>query len=306
MRFETLNVTKNVFEPGRLQLLLSDIELGKPTKDINRLSEIELERIATLFPNVPKNKNILELSNDTVITGTNGDVVQGADFKAIVKLMYTKPRSAYTKYTNKQLRSPVNSGTPIGLLGYKRFSGVPYNAWRVEIVKHVRMRENELVYSEDAVSEIFKLDLLLGKALASTYYDSDSDTIRLNPKYGLILASAHIENKYRPGLKETRRLRQKSMGRYNGHFSTQFGCVQINETSDFALLYNNCNSAMRLMLLARWAWYGMHRHDDMICDFQDWDNIPKNIDGVSTGMEGLTPAQSDAEGVNTGKGIFGV
>lgn len=315
MKFQTIR-TEDVFAPGRLFGLLEEIREGKPANSCKRLTVDELATIPSIYATLPTDVYIPEIPDEEKIKTGNDKVILGKDLKAITMLMYLKPRSAYCNFgKEKQMRSTASGAIPLGLLGFKRYKDIPYEKWRLATSHYVTSKivksddkENLLVNIVE-IEKIFKIDLLLGKTLASTYYDEVDETIKLNEEknWGLILASAFQDINIDPAT--LRYLREKGMGNYRGHFASVYGTSSvpvdkagINKRA--ILLYNKCSTPMRLLLAQRWAWYGMHRSSDAINDFQDWDNMPKNLDNMSAGFVGIAPLA--AEGGGSGKSVFGV
>ena len=65
---------------------------------------------------------------------------------------------------------------------------------------------------------------------------------------------------------------------HDGHWSTAYGTAGLKTNDEVSILWDEISTPMRLMLAQRWIWYGKHRNTDMICDFQDWDSMPKSLD----------------------------
>ncbi len=309
MKFQSLNTS--IFERDRLFNLLQEIREGKPAKNCNRLTPDQLLQIPSIYATLDPKDNIPDIADDAEIKTVNDKIIYGKDLKAITMLMYTKPRTAYCDFKQeKQMRSLASGAVPIGLLGFKRFRNIPYDRWRqaINIPYTYDKGKIELNIDDETFRKIFKVDLLLGKTYASTYYDEIDDTVKLNldNKWGLILLSAFLGDEWKPTAEDIRYFRD-NMGNYRGSFATTYGAARIETGSDMSpivRLYNKCDTAMRLLLAQRWAWYGMHRNSDMICDFQNWDKIPKNIDNMAGSMMGLK-ASPPTSG-NLGKGVFGV
>lgn len=305
MKFQTLGVTHNIFEPGRLKSLYEDLNSGASTKDVKQLSVDQLAQIPSIYAKLETDVDITKLENDKVYKTGNDKDILGSDIKAITMLMYTKARSAYCNFKpGNQVHTPsVNGAVPLGLLGFKRFRGIPYDKWRMAILHHVECdydvenRKFKFKFSKEALEKIFKLDLLLGKTLASTYYDASDDTIKLNEEknWGLVLLSALDTVMWTPKAQEIHLFRTVGMGNFSGNFATTYGTAGIKnapkERSHITFMYNKCDTPMRLLIAQRWAFYGMHRGSDMICDFQDWDNLPKSIDDTSVAFKGIEPQQ---------------
>jgi hypothetical protein len=317
MKFQTLGVTDNIFAPGYFRDLMSEIDAGTAVKDFTRLTPDQLATIPSIYANIDPSTDIMELKPDQVIMTGNNKPILGADFKAITLIMYTKPRSTYCKFKEVQVRARgLNGGVPLGLLGFKRHQNIRYDSWRKTALDEIKYEDKDNVmgfkFTDDALRKIFKIDLLLGKTFASTYYDPSDDTIKLHEKkdWGLILASAFNTVIWEPKVGDVRYLRDNNVSG-KGVFSTAYGAKQVPVLKNDKLnlnylrLHNKCNTPMKLLLSQRWCWYGMHRSTDMICDHRDWDNQPKQIDNMAAGWDGVEPKQASSElaGLKT---MFGI
>ena len=313
MKFQFQSLTHtDVFAKDRLYNLLQDVREGKSVKNINRLTPDQLMQIPSIYASLEPSINIPDIDDNDQFTTGNNKVIYGKDLKAITMLMYWKPRTAYCDFgKEKQMRSAASGAVPLGLLGYKRFRNIPYDKWRrnisVDYVYDISSGSIELQIDDETLRKIFKIDLLLGKTYASTYYDETEDTVKINKdnKWGLALLSAFTGEQWKPTPEDIRYFRD-NMGNYRGSFATTYGAARIEDGRDMppiVRLYNKCDTPMRLLMAQRWAWYGMHRNSDMICDFQNWDNMPQNLDNMSAGFVGMKPV---ANATNSGKGVFGV
>ena len=322
MRFQTIgHRTTDIFKPGTLFNLLDEIREGTPAKECKQLTPDELATIPAIYATLDPLQDITAIPDEEEITTGNDKVIMGKDLKAITMLMYLKPRTAYCKFGKEvQYRSAVSGAVPLPMLGFKRYRKIPYEYWHDQIkeeLSSVVKGENKLdiyhVFKPDALEKIFKIDLLLGKTLASTYYDPVDDTIKLNEMkdWGLVLLSAFRDETFRPQVPDVRYFRVAGMGNYSGNMATRYGAAAISSgripagVNERAIaLHNKASTPMKLLLAQRWAWYGMHRSSDAINDYRDWDNMPKNLDNMSGGFVGVAPLA--AEGGNSGKSVFGV
>lgn len=287
------------FTPGRLTELADTIYSGKARKEYTGLSVDDLVKLPTLYGTLdPRGSPILELDDNEEFVTSNKKVVLGSDIKSITWLMYDKPRSAYVDYGGvKQVHSSIHSGAvPIPLLGYKRFRKLKYNAWR-DRIDYIELTDDFTIHSEDeGLERTFRLDLLLGHTFASTKYNAATDSIEWNDKLGLIPLSTLIGKGYKLAPEVVQYFR-KNIGKYKTHFAVTYGAASIDKTVDGSIdddlikMHNACSTPMKLMLSQRWCWYGNHRNDDMICDFQNWDNIPLSVDG--TGQDSLVKGLSN-------------
>jgi len=309
------NYTKrNIFTPGVLTLLAEAVLSGVPTKEIKRLTTDEMCKIPEIYAQVecePSASNILDcIDAEKVYKTGNGKEILGADIKAITSLMYLKPRTAYWKPERAQIYDSVVCGAvPLPMLGFKRWKGIPYSAWLRDI-----LADDAPYIDEDHeitvihLERIYDLDMLLGHTLASTKYNQDTDEIELTKGYGLVLAACYSDEYYRPNYNDIRNMRIHNMGNLKGSFANTYGTALISEEHDDVevlplMLHNRCTTPLRLMLTQRWVWYGNHRNADMIMDFQDWDNMPKCVDAVSTQMKGLEPLKDTNMGLKNRFGI---
>lgn len=327
MKFQQLGVRNSKFKPGGFTTLMQEVNSGKSVKDINRMTPNELARVPQIYGILDPAMYIPEdVEDDKIYKLKNGDEVLGSDIKAITMLLYTKARSAYTDFkgTNQIKERDVNGAVPLGLLGHKRANNISYSRWQKSIQPYLRVVKEErgstIVYhveptKDESLEKVFKVDLLLGKTLASTEVDNDTGEIRwkkdLKSNYGLIVLSTFHQAAWRPNRKEVEFFREYGWGNYKGNIFTSFGTSRITKTTedvenvdkDKVWLYNNCDTALRLMLAQRWAWFDKHRTEDMITDFQNWDNLLKAVDAPSNAFQGLKPKNDDT---SSNLGVFGL
>ena len=57
-------------------------------------------------------------------------------------------------------------------------------------------------------------------------------------------------------------------------------------------IHNNGTQNIKHMLTQRWAYYYLHRSDDMITNPFSWDKVLPTIDSPSTVMSGLQPKET--------------
>jgi hypothetical protein len=310
-QFQTYNVKQELFEPGRLVTLAEEIYAGKDSKSLNKLTTSEYMQLPSIYGCIdPTKQAILDFKDKDELVTSNNKIITGADLRAITMLMYDKPRSAYVNLGKvKQVHESIYSGAvPIPMLGFKRFRNVPYDDWREKFEGYVKLNKDtfELEPKKPGAIELaFKIDILLGKTLASTYYDAGDNTIKWKNRGGLLTLSTLTGKSWRPSTADVRYLREFGMGNHKGNFATAYGTSSMNTNFEndkvnprIVRLWNSLDGPMRLMLGQRWVWFGMHRCSDMICDAQDWDYIPEQIDGTAKGFEGLTPTDTSS-GIGT-------
>lgn len=309
MKFQSL-AKKSIFEPGRLTTLYTDLMSGADTKTVNRLSLDDLAKVPEIYASLdPNSLDITELENDGEYLTPNKNVILGKDIKALTMLIYDKPRTAYVDYGSKSQvhNSNASGAVPLALLGFKRFKNINYDKWRTLLKQHTTStvsfdksgRVAAWCPSNDEDLKVYwKIDMLLGKTLSSTYYDASTDTIKWNQKLGLLQVSTLKGKGWMPKPITTRFLREAGMGNHRGNFATAWGTARISidrvpegVDKDVVSLWNACDTPMRLLLAQRWAWYGQHRCSDMICSFADWDAQPENIDKMSNLLKGELPKQ---------------
>jgi hypothetical protein len=295
MRFQK---QRNIYDEGLLTDLAESILAGVPTKDLRRMSTDEMHRLPEIYAQVDfdpsSTGSILEYidSDKTYKTGNN-KAIFGRDIKAITSLMYLKPRSAYWKPDKPQIHdTSVCGAVPIPMLGFRRWKDINYQDWLSK-------------RGECEVEDYYNLDLLLGYTLADTKYNKVTDTVAFNTHLGLGRFSIkYYDPGWRLNYTDVRNYREVNMGNYKGSFASTYGAITMpNPDKDQKIaMHNACTVPMKLMLTQRWAWYGKHRNTDMICDFQDWDNIPKSVDDLSVSLAGLEPTNTD-KAMNTRFGI---
>jgi len=304
------------FEPGKLTTLAEEVLSGKARKEYTGLSLDELARVPTIYGTLdPRECHVLDLEDEKIYKTSNGNELLGADIKSLTMLMYAKPRSAYVEFARvKQCHQTMYSGAvPLPLLGFKRFRDLNYNLWRgmFEHYASIDPKTFQLVERrKNALEKAFRIDALLGNTLASTKYNSATDQIEWDTKgFGLLLLSSLIGKGWRPNAETLNYLRVKGMGNYKGSFATTYGSARVDNStddnidSDIIKMYNAATTPLRLLITQRWAWYGNHRCDDMICDLQDWDIMPQKHDTITNAFIGLKPQKGTTTGIGAKFGI---
>jgi hypothetical protein len=274
---------------------------GFKLKAGEKLTDTQMARIPSMFAKLEPDFDVRSIINDKQYENSEGKSFLGKDLKALIALMYNKPRTAYWNSSRAQIHdTSFCSGVPLPLLGFKRFRGMTYNDFKLSSscfedtgeIFNIKIRP-------DCVEKLWHLDQLLGYSLASTSVEQHIGTysVETTPLYGLGMLCALPADLPWTG-KVIRILREHGIGNRRGSFASTFGAseVQFNDIKedlldtekDFIRLYNNCNQTVRHLLTQRWAWYGNHRNTDMICDFRDWNNVPKSVD---SDFEGLKPKE---------------
>jgi len=278
---------KDIFSGGYLKTLADNV-FSQTLDSKELLTADDLHRIPEIYAKIDYNPEsegcILDyIESDKVYQTGNGKVISGTDIKAITSLMYLFAR---TKYSKCPLRSGVTGAVPLVMLGFKRWQGINYQDWYT---------------GKEDIEHVYSRDLLLGSTLASTMYNADNDEIVFRKGFGLVLLAAY-EN--RPNYGDVKMMRAgnvyKNQSYAAGHGAKKVTGVKGNGVID---LHNACTNAMRLLLSQRWAYYGNHREDGAILDFQDWDNIPKSVDDLSVAIKGEEPKITRSNLMNTRFGI---
>ena len=275
---------RDLFKPGELTKWVSELLCEVNTF---KLTTSEYSRLPSLFNFDPKETHVLSLDDDQVILSAENKEILGSDLKSLVMLMYLKPRSFYLKNDKPYVHeSFFSGGVPIPLLGFKRHQGISYDAWRTSCKCNAYINEEgELVAWEDDVEKCFKLDVYLGRLLAST--EVKDDVVDWKGGYGLFLMStsklimdAGLVKSFRDST---------SPGAYRASKITGKKMLK-EEAPEHLALYNSLSKDMRLMFIQHWIWYGKHRCSDMIMDHTNWDNEPRSFDGVDNLFKGLEPS----------------
>jgi len=313
--FAAPKIYREIFKPGGLVSLAEEIYSGKDRKAYKGLTLDEFAKTPTLYSTFnPRELSILDLEDETVYKTTNGKEVLGADIKAFTMLMYDKPRTAYLEFGRvKQVHETMYSGAvPYPLLGFKRFHNIEYDKWRKMFDSGAYLDKSMNMVEEDgALEKAFKIDILLGNTFSSTQYDASTDQIVWKDSPGLLLLSTLRGVGYRPNPETLQYLRIKGMGNHRGSFASSYGTARVDISKDEKIdndiinMYNKAGTPMRLLMSQRWAWYGNHRCDDMIMDFQDWGHKPKKYDTVENAFTGLKPMKGTTGGIGAHFGIGG-
>lgn len=316
MKFETFKRTPDIFKPGTLTSLAEEIYSGKPAKDISRLTPDQFAQLPSIYGTLdPVGLDITQLEDKKVYKTSLGKEILGADIKAITMLMYDKPRTAYIEFgREKQVHNTALSGAvPIPMLGFKRFRNIEYDRWRSAFDGEITFDPETLEMKpkdDDSIRKAFKIDMLLGKTLASTFYDREANTIKWKGPLGLLALSALQADIWKLDVRTVKYFREYGMGNHKGNFATAWGTARLPDKlldpkveKRHIAMWNKAENPMRLMLAQRWAWYGNHRNTDMICSYRDWDIQPVAVDGTATAFIGLKPQDSATGGIG---GMFGI
>lgn len=312
-------MTKSIFASERLYKLYTDLKSGADVKSVQRLSIDDLAKVPEIYGALdPNGLDIPSLDNEQEFTTANKNVILGKDIKALTAMIYEKPRTAYVDFGRKsQVHEALASGaTPLALLGFKRFRGIDYDKWRRVLLRDTTSRVTYTgrkldwaVTNDEDIVKFWKLDMLLGKTLASTYYDPSTDSINWNQKFGLMQASTLEGRGWMPDAITVRFLREAGIGNHRGNFATAWGTARISEDripdkvdKDIIRLWNASDNPVRLLISQRWVWFGQHRCSDNICSILNWDEMPENIDKVSTGFKGNEPKEQEKDI----RGLFGL
>lgn len=271
---------KRITEQGVITDIL--IKLRNEDKTVRKLTENELMQVPNIYGSLDPTMDILNIDNKDKCN-TDAGTITGADLKALTAIIYEYPRTAYVDCGKKpQYMVPLaSSACPLALLGWKRKQNIPYNSWRLDKdLFHIEEGKIKLA-DENALKQLFKLDLYLGKGLAST--GLSGGTLSLRKGHGLGMLSPITDIEYLR--KDIRYFREQGTYR-NQNFASTYGATKVEENGrDITVLYNSCNALLKLMIAQRWVYYGLHRASDLICDFRDWDNIPPSIDDTGPSIK---------------------
>ena len=292
-------VSDNLLSGGYLFSLAERLFAGEKLSAKEKLSESQLHQVVNMYSKLSPDFDIREIENDKTYQTHDGKDFLGKDLKAITALMYSKPRSAYLN--NKRpfiYDTSLCAGVPLPMLAFKRHRNLCFNGFRMS-PKDFNVHEGGIIECLE-VEKMWKLDQLLGHSLASTSLENGS--VHINETYGLgMLCGLQSEDIKGWTYKPVRILRELGFGKRRGNFASTFGAssVPLNTIEEeltkdekaFVLLYNHSNAAVKHLLTQRWAWYGNHRNDDMICDPRNWDNTPLSVDKDSNSFIGIKPQQ---------------
>ena len=296
--------TSDLFTANHLNTLAQRLFAGEKLTAKEKLSESQLAQVVGMYARFDPEFDIRDVEDDKLYSTHDGKDFLGSDLKAITALMYSKPRTAYLDNKRPFIHdSSLSGAVPLPMLAFKRHRGISYNAFR--------MSEDDFYYGEDTINtlqcenveKLWKLDQLLGNSLAST--SIVDGVVTVNKLWGLGMLCAFVEDMFPEwNYKVIRICRDLGFGtKRRGSFASAFGASAIHfgdikeeltaQEVYFIHLYNNCNAAVRHLLTQRWAWYGLHRNSDMICDPRDWTNLPISVDKTSNVFIGVKPqAQS--------------
>ena len=294
IQFKTGNTyNRDLFKPGTLYDLYRQVRDQKdqdPRKKIpNLLSEGELARLVEIYSCVKPGSSLLDVENDQILTTKLGNKVTGRDFKSMVRMVYEYARGDYAKIKQVE-KNTYAAGVPLGLLAYRDHYGKKYNDFRLPTTDfEVSNTQKITPANDDVLEKVFHLDLLLGKALASTRINKEGTMVEWNSVYGLGILCADLSD-VKISRTTIELMRPASLGRRNTSMERGYG-ANILSLEDFdevhhnyIRLYNNCNLTIKHMLLQRWIYY-MPQNSNMITSYHDWDKGMKPLDdGLSLSL----------------------
>jgi hypothetical protein len=278
---------RDLFASGTLTTLYESLIEAKSnnTKIKNRLKEGELSRLVEIYAAVPPDRDIEDIDPKETLTTPEDNRILGKDYRSMVLMVYQFARGDYSDI--KQVTTNAfSAGVPLGLLAYRNYYNKDYESWRLS--PELFNVDGYKVYpnSSETLKKILKLDLLLGKALASTYIDENNTIQCRTEAYGLALLCGITDYpRFRPGVIE--QLREDSHGRRRGNSARGYGASRLlltkedEDTDKFIRYYNRCNQNIKHLLLQKWI-YCVPNNTNMITDVRNWDKPMKAIDSPVT------------------------
>jgi hypothetical protein len=299
IKFQRYN-TQNIFTPGRLTLLAKRL-IGNKERLLakDKLTTSDMSQIPKMFAKLDPDFVIEEIKNDDTLTTSDNKEFTGADFKALIAIMYKCSRGSYWYPKENQLKqSSLCAATPLPLVGFKRFKNIPYSYFQLPS----EYFEDFLTIKKEHIKDLYNLDRLLGYGLRSTIYQDG--VVNLSEAFGLGMFGSVDKEKVRFSPTLIKQVRELSLGNRSGSVFTSFGASKVTsvEVDDIGLeywlnLYNNGNSLIKHMLTQRWVYYTYHRSEDMITNPFDWDKLMPALDTPSTSIKGLTPQKDTTTGL---------
>lgn len=256
------SLQRNIADPGFLTGMLE--ELMTSDKCSTRLDEDGMHQLATICGKVCKRgdlyQQVFEDGDGWIPLGDNKRI-HNVDLASAIYMMYAYPRGHYFRGKGTQIRSEYNAGVPIPLLGAKNIINKPYSKWFDEL-------------DTEDIEKAFRVEILLGYSFRSIDYNIETGEKVWADDLGLLRI---CNNGIRMNLSTIKKAREMKH-----NFATQYGSKKIpDEQALDVKMYNACSIWLRMLLMQSWIWYGTHRHENMICDHHNWDNLPKSVDGIT-------------------------
>jgi len=254
--------------------MLDKLNTGEILTTKQKLTTDELMKIPDMYASIKPITPLFKMDKSKLLTTPNKKQILTGDLQALTGIIYKYRRTSYWKSTGPAYRDTMGSGAvPLALMGWRNAHGTSYN-YLYEVLKLVRP------------DHCLELDKYLGYDFSSTEIIDGQPVWR--DTLGLIRCRQEAE-KLEPTLNDIKRLRDEG-SHSNVNPLAGWGTKKIdNPDNAYIDLYNASNQFIRHMLGQRWLWYGKHRSADMICDYKDWDNIPKDVDATSTAFGGIPP-----------------
>ena len=275
-----INTQRDIFEPlfwtGIKDKLITGIKLTKK----EQLTLNEMMRIPEIYASFPYGN--FNFDESAYYTTPNNKAILGGDIKAMLEVIYSYSRSAYSSI--KQIEEkPACAGVPLGLKGLISFTSAKnYNTFRDKIL------------SEYNYKNVFTLDMYLGFALASIGIDWSDGKNKEKTSWGLITALHYTSEKYQqPELLRPKPEELDYIHRSSSYKLSLYRAPMLPESAtkicreEFVAFYNSLSVPLRLMLTRRWVW--ANPTSDMICDIWDWDYRPV----IEVPLESLPEKRSD-------------
>ena len=259
-----LNIGPAYFEHGYLSSMLRTL-LSKGS--VKKLENQVLTHIASTLAVLAHEQDIYELlfnDEDRVIKRDNTSI-HTKDLAAFVLMDNQFTRGYFSKTAGRNAMSDTTncSGVPLLLEGSKRLFKKNYMSWL------------------DEWEDKKRLDVFLPSHLAS--YTLSSEGWEQAEKLGLLVFHRYKVN-IRPEI--VIELQQR-LGNFNTPNPKMLDALEedTSEMREVLRLYNRASYRMRNMILRGWCWNEVCRNSSMICDWNDWDNIPSKLDQLA----GLQP-----------------
>ena len=255
-----------------LRSLLNSAKLEK------KLDNNVLTHIATILANEAKSGDIYEklFNTDDYLISWEGRTLHSKDLASFVLMDNNFARGYFARSPGRTAMSDTTNcgGVPLLLEGSKRLYNRTYSSWL------------------DEWDDNKKLDIFLPAQLAS-YTLTNLGEYEQAEKYGLL-----VYHKFNVQIRDEIIVELRNrVGHWNQPNAKMVKAVEddTEEMKEVIEIYNKSSYRMRNMVLRGWCWNEICRSSSMICDWNNWDEMPPKISDLAGLQPKAAGGQSGAE-----------
>ena len=271
------NLQPKYLEKGYLSSMLHTLlNKGK----VDKLENGNLTQLATILASFAHSydpyKLLFEDDNQEMVYGKqNKYVINTKDLASFVLMDHMFTRGYFSKTAGRNAMSDTSNcqGVPLLFEGCKRLYNIKYSSW----LKGVDLSDRE---------QAVRVDIWLPAQLGT--YSITSEGWEPGTKHGLLAFTHNKVSLTDEIIQELRTLVP------NWETAVSPRMIKINEEELLesnpdlvraVQIYNNSTHKMRNMILRGWVWSEVCRNSSMICDWNNWDEMPKKFNELA----GLPP-----------------